>query len=99
MNRVSFIENIDGIAFPKMIVNFFDHFLALKHIVEDNGKVSVINVMETQITFDITFNNELSKINAMHTIECLNGVIDIYKRPISVFTEVLTDTRLRITLS
>jgi hypothetical protein len=101
MNRVSFISSIDGIAYPRMIVDFFDHFLALKQIIEDTGeKINISSKTDRSISFEIDFNNNLSLINAMHTISCLiNGVINIYNRPISVFPEVLTDKKLRITLS
>ena len=100
MNRVSFISSIDGIAYPRMIVDFFDHFLALKQIIEDTGeKINICTKTERSICFDIDFNNNISLINAMHTINCLHGVIEIYNRPISVFAEVLTDKKLRITLS
>ena len=100
MNRVSFISSINGIAYPKMIVDFFDHFLALKQIIEDTGeKINIVNKSDRSISFEVDFNNNISLINAMHTINCLNGVIEIYSRPISVFTEVLTDKKIRITLS
>ena len=34
MNRVQFFNSIGGIQYPRMIVDFFDHFIALKQIVE-----------------------------------------------------------------
>ena len=43
MNRIQFFDSISGIQYPKMIVDFFDHFIALKQIVEDKGSVTVDN--------------------------------------------------------
>ena len=100
MNRISFLSSINGIAYPKMIVDFFDHFLALKQIIEDTSKdITIISNTERSITFDITFNTNMSEINAIHTINCLNGSIEIYQRLISVYMEVLTDIKIRITLA
>ena len=100
MDRVAFISSINGIAYPKMIVDFFDHFLALKQIVDNTGQnITIVNKNEKNITFDVEFNHNLSLINAIHTIETLNGVIEIYRRPIYVYTEVLSDKKIRITLS
>ena len=63
-------------------------------------KINISSKTDRSISFEIDFNNNLSLINAMHTIGCLtNGIINIYNRPISVFPEVLTDKKLRITLS
>lgn len=98
MNRVIFFESISGISWPKMLVDFFDHFIALKNIVEDTGKITVINNTDSNITFDIIFNNLDCKNNALNLINSLDGVINIYGRQIQVFAETQSDINLRISL-
>ena len=55
MNRIQFFDSISGIQYPKMIVDFFDHFIALKQIVEDKGSVTVDNNNDSSIEFSIIF--------------------------------------------
>lgn len=98
MNRVDFIESVSGIKYPEMIVDFFDHFIALKQIVEDNGKVNVINSDNNQITFSILFSSYEDKTLALSVINSLGGYIAIYGRPISIFVDVLTDLEIKISL-
>lgn len=98
MDRVDFIESVSGIKYPGMIVDFFDHFIALKQIVEDSGKVNVLSNDNTSITFSILFSSIDAKNLALNTINSLGGHIAIYGRPISIYVEVLTDLELKISL-
>ena len=98
MDRVNFIESVSGIKYPRMIVDFFDHFIALKQIVEDSGKINVINHDNTSITFSIIFNSPNAKDLALYTINSLGGNIVIYGRPILIHVEVLTDSEIKINL-
>lgn len=98
MDRVDFIESVSGIKYPGMIVDFFDHFIALKQIVEDSGKVNVLSNDNTSITFSILFSSLDAKNLALNTINSLAGHIAIYGRPISIYVEVLTDLELKISL-
>ena len=98
MNRVDFIESVSGIKYPGMIVDFFDHFIALKQIVEDSGEINVIENDENSISFSITFANANVKNLAIDTINSLGGTIVIYGRPISICVEVLTDSIIKISL-
>ena len=98
MDRVNFIESVSGIKYPRMIVDFFDHFIALKQIVEDSGKINVTNCDNTSITFSIIFSSPDSKDLALHTINSLGGNIAIYGRPILIHVEVLTDSEIKINL-
>ena len=54
-SRVQFLESVSGIQYPEMIVDFFDHFVALKQIVQDSGKVEVLNFDKNSICFSIKF--------------------------------------------
>ena len=33
IDRVNFLESVQGIQYPDMLANFFDHFIALKALV------------------------------------------------------------------
>ena len=55
MDRVSFIESVSGIQYPEIIVNFFDHFMVLRQIVQDSGSVSVVKNTENSILFLVEF--------------------------------------------
>ena len=98
MDRVNFLESVSGILYPGMIVDFFDHFIALKQIVEEYGKVNVLDVDNNIISFSITFANLSSLQTALQVINTCNAVIVIYGRPISVQVEVLTDSEVKIKL-
>lgn len=98
MDRINFIESVSGIQYPKMIVDFFDHFIALKQIVEDSGNINVLNVGNNSIEFSIKFNSIDAKMMAINTINSFGGIINIYNRPISIYIENLTDTELKINL-
>lgn len=97
-SRVQFIESVSGIQYPEMIVDFFDHFVALKQIVQDSGNVQVLNCNKNSICFSIKFDSIDSCNLALSTINSLNGRIVIYGRPISIGIEVPTDSEIKISL-
>ena len=85
MDRVQFFESISGIQYPYMLVEFFDHFLALKQIVENSGKVIVPHQIDNnKISFDIEFSNEKAKENAINLINNCTSMVMIYERPIYI---------------
>ena len=90
MNRVDFFESVSGIQYPEMVVNFFDHFVALKQIVEDSGKVYVLSVDNRSIQFKIDFDDQSTINNAYATIVANGQTIIVYNRPIRVEVEALT---------
>ena len=98
MDRVSFIESVSGIKYPGMIVDFFDHFIALKGLVEDSGKVNVLSNTETSISFSISFSSSQARDMALNTVNSLGGTVVIYNRPISVGVQVPTDSEIIISL-
>lgn len=85
MDRVQFFESISGINYPHMLVDFFDHFLALKLIVENSGKVIVPQQenINNHIIFDIEFSDSKAKETAVNIINS-NGSVIIYDRPIYI---------------
>lgn len=97
-DRVNFIQSIDGIEYPEMIVKFFDHFLALKEIVDNSGSVSISHEQISNpdcISFNIHFTGQKDINQAINEIS-QRSVIYIYNRPISVSTEVLSEKEIKI---
>jgi hypothetical protein len=84
MDRIQFFESISGIEYPHMLVDFFDHFLALKQIVENSGKIYVPQqTIENHIIFNIEFFDTKAKETAINLINS-NRIIMIYERPIYI---------------
>ena len=101
MDRVQFFESISGIQYPYMLVEFFDHFLALNQIVENSGKVIVPHQIDNnKISFDIEFSNKKAKENAVNLINNCTSMVMIYERPIYIQINGLPvdDSRLSIEL-
>ena len=85
MDRVEFFESISGIQYPYMLVDFFDHFIALKQIVENSGKVIVPHQLnENKISFDIEFSNTKAKETAVNLINNCTSMVMVYERPIYI---------------
>ena len=100
MDRVTFVESLQGLNYPMMLVDFFDHIIALKNIVEGSGTITVLNAEESSINFSILFSSEKNLNMALNVINSLNGCIFIYGRQIMISTEVLlTDKTINIKLS
>lgn len=98
MDRCTFFNSISGISYPEMLVDFFDQFVALKQIVEDSGKVAVLESNENQIVFSIMFNSIEYKNIAMEMIQNAGYQIAIYGRIMNIHLEVLTDNEIKIIL-
>ena len=95
-NRLEFFESISDIQYPLMLVEFFDHFIALKQLVEDYGHISVLESRDKSIVFSINFDNINNRDNALRNAQ--PGVVMIYGKPISVFVDILSDTEIRFKL-
>jgi hypothetical protein len=95
-DRVSFIESVEGIDNPKIITEFFDHFIALQHIANDHGKVSVIKSDKSSILFLVEFDSHEYLEQALASID--NSSINIYGRIIKVGINVLTDSIVQFNL-
>ena len=99
MDRISFFNKISGIDYPEMIVHFFDHFLALKQIVEDYGFVQTLSHDNESITFKISFSDMITKNTSMNIIYALGGSIVIYGKPIVVTVVSSEDLAIIINLN
>ena len=97
MNRIKFFESVNGIQYPDMIINFFDHFLALKSLVEDKGLIEVINNKKNSISFSIEFDDSKSATQAINYMTS-NPRVLIYGRFISVRVNILTDKKIEVIL-
>lgn len=98
VNRIDFINSISDINYPGMLADFFDQFIALKHIVEDSGKVSVLSSDEKSIMFNIDFKDQSDRDKALANVNVNGGTIFIYNRPISIITSIISDTTLQFVL-
>lgn len=99
MDRVSFFKNINGITYPEMLVDFFDHFLALKNIVGTNNcTVNIISTHNNVIDFIVNFKEESLLQKVMNELNRNGNVVVIYNRTMTVHVEVLTDKDLKIKL-
>lgn len=99
MDRVSFFKNINGITYPEMLVDFFDHFLALKNIVGTNNcTVNIISTHNNVIDFIVNFKEESLLQKVMNELNRNGNVVVIYNRTMTVHIEVLTDKDLKIKL-
>lgn len=96
-DRIKFFKSVNGIQNPDMMVSFFDHFIALKSLVEDKGTVDVIRSDENSIAFSITFSDKGSAITAVNYVAS-NPRILIYGRFISASVNILTDKKIEIIL-
>lgn len=100
INRIAFFESVDGIQYPSMIVDFFDHFIALKKIVEDSGKIKVLSSVNNQnIIFSIEFATTDNMRLALNVIESNNGIIDIYGRPMNIAIKPLNKKEIQISIA
>lgn len=96
INRIAFLNSISGIQYPEMLVNFFDQFIALKQLVEDYGKITVIDSTNNSISFRADFTDKSIKDKAMSNINT-NSII-IYGRPISIQVNTISDTEINVVL-
>lgn len=98
-NRVKFFESISAIEYPQMLVDFFDHFIALKNIVEEsNSDINVCECNESSITFDIVFKNKSDKEKALLYIKSVNYNVTVYNRLMRIEAISPTDLLLKIKL-
>lgn len=100
-SRLSFFESISGIEYPEMIVDFFDHFIALKQIVANGGKVTVLSHDNNSVTFSLKLSSNKSMQQTINAIRSSGGTIVVYGRTIliDVDSSNLTDLDLVIRLT
>lgn len=99
MDRMSFFKNINGISYPEMLVDFFDHFIALKQIIDTNNcTVNIISYHDKMIEFDVKFKDNKLLERTLNEIIKNGSVVVIYNRTMTVHVEVLTDIDLKIKL-
>jgi hypothetical protein len=96
MDRLNFLDSISDIQYPEMLVKFFDQFIALKQLVEDNGKIIVKNSDSTSISFLVKFNTKDIRDRALANIN--TNIIVIYNRPINIQINIVNDLEINIVL-
>ena len=98
MDRLSFIQSINGI-YPEMLVDFFDHFIVLKQLVNDKDcTVNVLASHKDSIEFDVIFSSPDKMQTVLHEVNRSGSVVMIYNRTMTVHIEVLTDKEITIKL-
>ena len=97
VNRIKFFESVNGIQYPDMIIKFFDHFLALRWLVEDKGIIDIMYSKDNAIAFSITFQDSESTTTAINYM-ISNPRVLIYGRLISVNVNILTDKKIEVIL-
>lgn len=97
MDRVSFVDSISGIQYPELIVQFFDHFMVLREIIQDTGTVSVIRNTQDSILFLVEFADVEVCQRALDNIPS-TGCYIMYDKQIHVGVEILTDKIIQIQL-
>ena len=100
MDRLSFFKNINGISYPEMLVDFFDHFIALKQLIDTNNCiVNIISYNKGQdIEFSVKFKDPTLLMRTMNEIQRFGNVVVIYNRTMTIHIEVLTDIDLKVKL-
>ena len=98
VNRITFINSVSGINYPEMIVDFFDHFIALKQLVEDSGSVNVLKSENNSISFQVNFISKEYKDQMINLVNSLGGSIIIYGRPIGISLINISDISVQVNL-
>ena len=86
-NRLVFFDSISGIIDPRLVVIFYDQFIALYNLVgyRDNTNISVDNYSENVIRFSVLFPTAKDKKEALMQLQ--SGNMIIYGRTISFIIE------------
>ena len=100
MDRMQFFNHINGITYPEILVDFFDHVVALQQLVKTNScTVSISNTYENKsIEFIVQFKTPGLMQKVLQDISMNGNVLVIYGRTMTIHYEVLTDTDLKIKL-
>ena len=96
VDRLNFFNSISGINYPEMIVHFFDHFIALKQLVEDRGEVAVGESTDNMISFNVKFSNPKYKDQAINIVQ--SGPVVVYGRNIVVNVNVISEVEIKFVL-
>lgn len=92
MNRVNFLNSVSNLSYPRMVFDYYDYFLALKNIAEIGEKISVDNATNNSIKFLVAVNNASEKNEIMRRAQ--SGIIDIYGRPITIHSELVSNKKI-----
>lgn len=98
VDRITFLESVNDIDYPKMLISFFDHFIALKQIVEETAAdIEVIDAVDNSyIKFSCEFNDTNLKNQAINIVNSNGSAIIIYGRPLCIDIEELSETKISI---
>ena len=97
MDRISFIQSVSGIQQPEVLATFFDHFIVLKQIVQDYGKITVLSSNQVSISFMVEFDTPQAMQMALANIPN-PPFFTIYGRQIKVYVETPADNLMQVKL-
>lgn len=97
-NRLEYFDSISGITDPRLVVIFYDHFLALYNLLgyRDNLSISVDNYSDRMIRFSVLFSTAKDKKEILTQIQ--SGSMLIYGRQISIIVENATVRSISVQL-
>ena len=87
INRLVFFDSISGIIDPRLVVIFYDQFLALYNLLgyKGNVSISVDNYSDRVIRFSVTYPTAKEKKENLAMLQ--SGNMIIYGRNISIIIE------------
>ena len=86
-NRLTYFASISGITDPRLVVIFYDQFIALYNLLgyRDNLNISVDNYSDRVIRFSVLFSTAKDKKETLTQIQ--SGNMLIYGKQISIIIE------------
>ncbi len=98
MDRISFYSGISGNDDPHVFVRFFDQFVALYNSIPEFNDISALGPVEsndsvTGFAFKVNFSDKTSRDRV---ISCMNPNPVIYRKPMTMSVESLTDVSVNI---
>ena len=101
MDRITFYSGISGNSDPHVFVKFYDQFVALYNSISEFSKISTIGPVESPnnsvagFAFNVEFADKLSRDRVL---SCINPSLVVYKKPMSLSVESLTDVSVNIVI-
>ena len=96
MDRLTFFNSISGIKYPEMLVEFYDQFLALSQLLWNRPcAIVVIDNSGKSISFSINYKDDPDLPSYLSNFR----YHVVYGRSIGIYSEVLSDCELKLTLS
>ena len=98
MDRISFYSGISGNNDPHVFVKFFDQFVALYNSIHEFNEIDALGPVDSQdsiagFAFKVNFSDKTTRDRV---VSCINPNLMVYKKPMSLSVESLTDVSVNI---